>query len=170
MDFRAVEKKQWEIREVRKMLPERSKVVLYDTLKKDTRHRSQIFKDLDALVVLYEGKIDGRLQGHYVCLLPRATHIEYVSSMGLSPAHETTILHLDHKAFNRVLGKNYKYSRVRLQRDRYDVNTCALFCVARCYLHKWPLQKFQKFLLKKEHLQNPDDKVALLTMLHSSGN
>jgi len=168
MNFRDIERKQFEIKELRGLLPEGCKVVLYDTLQKDGRHRRQIFEGIDALVVLYEGKIDNTTQGHYITLIPRKTHIEYFSSMGFGPSHETTILNLKHKVFNRILGRNFKYSRVRLQRESYDVNTCALFCLARCYLHKWPLQKFQKFMSKRESIQSPDDKVALMTLILSS--
>ena len=149
---------------LRKKLPDRCKAVLYKTLHGD-RHRSEIFKGLDALVVLYEGEIDNIKQGHFVCLLPRNTHIEYFSSLGFSPSHETSILGLKNDIFNRILGKNFKYSRVKLQRDKYDVNTCARWVLARCYFQSWNLQRFQSFFQKNLHIQSPDDKVTLMTMI-----
>ena len=165
MDLKRIERQQVEIKTLRRMLPEGSKVILYDTLKKDSRSRRGIFSGLNSLIVLYEGEIDNRKQGHYICLIPRPTHIEYFSSLGMSPDHETSILGLDNKVFKQLLGKNYKYSRVKLQRDRYDVNDCALWCVARAYLHKIKLQDFQKLFLKKVSLQSTDDRVAYMTYL-----
>ena len=163
--FKQIEKKQIDITQLRKKLPENCKAVLYDTLKRDKRHRSDIFKDVTGIVVLYEGDIDGRKQGHYVVLLPRATHIEYFSSLGNSPSHETTILGIENDAFKRILGTNFKYSRAKLQRDRYDVNTCGWWAIARCYLHHWNLQRFQSFFRKRQQITGPDEKVVLMTMI-----
>ena len=157
--------KQWEITEIRKMLPHDSKVVLYKTLVHDKRHRRDIFMGLDSLIVLYEGVINNTRQGHYVCLIPRSTHIEYFSSLGYSPQHETTILGIENTHFQRVLGKNYKYSRIKLQRDAYNVNTCGLWCVARAYMHSDSLQAFQRFFNRKQHVRGPDDKLLLMTHL-----
>ena len=165
MSLRDLESTQFDIKKIRAVLPDDCSAILYDTLKKDKRHRSDIFKNLRGLVVLYEGEIDGRQQGHYVTLIPKKTHIEYFSSLGNSPNHESTILGIENTAFKRLLGKNYKYSRAKLQRDRYDVNDCGLWAIARCYLSKWPLQKFQKFFSRREHITGPDDKVSLMTYL-----
>ena len=165
MSIKQLESKEIGIKALREKLPEGCKVILYDSLRKDTRHRSEIFKNVSALVVLYEGKIDDVKQGHFVVLIPRPTHIEYFSSLGFSPNHETTILGLDNKVFKRILGKNFKYSRAKLQRNKYDVNTCGLWVLARCYLRNWNLQHFQSFFQKRHHISSPDDLVTLMTMM-----
>ena len=150
---------------LRARLPSNCKAVLYDTLRADKRHRSKIFADTEALVVLYEGVIDGIKQGHFVVMIPRKTHIEYFSSLGHSPNHETTIIGLKNDVLKRILGTNFKYSRAKLQRNKYTVNTCARWVLARCYLRSWNLQHFQSFFHKRQPITSPDDKVTLMTMI-----
>ena len=72
--------------------------------------------------------------GFYDLVEPfKKSELEYFSSLGFSPTHETTVLGLKNNIFNRILGKHFKYSRIKLQRDKYDVNTCARWVLARCY-------------------------------------
>ena len=165
MNLKKIEGQEVEIKNLRKMLPERCKVILYDTLKKDKRARRAIFSGIDSLIVLYEGTVNGKRAGHYVILIPRPTHISYFSSLGKSPDHETTILGLENTTFKQLLGTNYKYSRVKLQRDAYNVNDCGLWCVARAYTHKIKIQDFQKLFLKRVSLQTTDDRMAFMTFL-----
>ena len=165
MSLKKIESTPISIEELRRRLPKYCNAVLYKTLQKDKRHRSKIFADTNALVVLYEAEIDGQVQGHFVVLIPRKTHIEYFSSLGKSPNHETTILGLENNVFKRLLGSNYKYSRAKLQRDTYTINTCGRWVLARCYLVDWNLQRFQSFFQKRQQVNTPDDKVTLMTMI-----
>ena len=115
------------IHALRAKVPDYCRVVLYSSLLNDSRHRGVIFGDKKCLIVLYEGKIDGKIQGHYVCLSRRRNRIEYFSSMGYNPNHELTVLGLKGKkpAFERLLGKAYEVNRKRLQSSSYSVNDCA---------------------------------------------
>ena len=56
------------LEKLRSLLPESSKAVLYESLRH--KKRSEVFKNIDSLVVLYETKINNKKQGHYiVCYL-----------------------------------------------------------------------------------------------------
>jgi hypothetical protein len=124
------------IETLRAKVPHYCKVVLYSSLVNDARHRGLIFGDKQCIIVLYEGKIDGKRQGHYVCLIKRHNRIEYFSSYGFLPSHELTILGLKGKkpAFERLLGKAYAVNRKRLQSSKYDINDCAIWTLARVLL------------------------------------
>ena len=150
------------IHALRAKVPDYCKVVLYSSLLNDNRHRGSIFGTKKCLIVLYEGKIDGKMQGHYVCLSKRHNRIEYFSSMGYNAQHELTILGLKGKkpAFERLLGKAYEVNRKRLQSDKYNVNDCAWWVLARVLLYKMSLREFQRFYLSKPSIQSPDDLLA----------
>ena len=147
---------------LRARVPDYCRVVLYSSLLNDERHRGSIFGNKKCLIVLYEGKINGKMQGHYVCLSKRHNRIEYFSSMGYNPQHELTILGLKGKkpAFERLLGKAYEVNRKRLQMDKYSINDCAWWCLARVLLYKLSLRDFQKFYLSKPTLSSSDDLLA----------
>ena len=151
------------IHALRAKVPEYCKVVLYSSLLNDERHRGLIFGAKKCLIVLYEGKIDGKMQGHYVCLSKRHNRIEYFSSMGYNAQHELTILGLKGKkpAFERLLGKAYEVNRKRLQSKKYNINDCAYWCLARVMLYKLSLREFQQFYLSKLSIQGPDDLLAV---------
>ena len=51
---------------LRAKVPDYCKVVLYNSLLNDERHRGMIFGNKKCLIVLYEGNIAGKIQGHYV--------------------------------------------------------------------------------------------------------
>lgn len=150
------------IHALRAKVPDYCKVVLYSSLLNDNRHRGSIFGTKKCLIVLYEGKIDGKTQGHYVCLSKRHNRIEYFSSMGYNANHELTILGLKGKkpAFERLLGKAYEVNRKRLQTDKYNINDCAYWCLARVLLYKMSLREFQQFYLSKPSIQSSDDLLA----------
>ena len=137
--------------------------MLYSSLLNDDRHRGQIFGSKKCIIVLYEGKIDGKMQGHYVCLSKRHNRIEYFSSMGFNAQHELTILGLKGKkpAFERLLGKAYEVNRKRLQSSKYEIKDCAYWCLARVLLYKMSLREFQQFYLSKLSIQSPDDLLAV---------
>ena len=101
------------LEKLRSLLPKDSKAVLYESLR--GKRRGDVFKNLSSLVVLYETKIDGKKQGHFICLLPRAHSIEYFSSLGRTPMDEMNALHVNPTVFRSILGKNYTYNRKKLQ-------------------------------------------------------
>lgn len=152
-----------------KKLPSYAKFVLYSDLLKDKRHRSAVFGKYSCIVVLYEGMIDGILKGHYVALIKRPSHIEYFSSMGFLPKHEQDILGLDQNgAFERLLGKSYKPNRTKLQMDKYNINDCGYWTLARVLLFRMPLSQFVKFFTRKYHIQTPDQVLAVAMYIEAN--
>ena len=83
--------------------------------------------------------------------------------MGYNPNHELTILGLKGKkpAFERLLGKAFEVNRKRLQSNKYTINDCAYWCLARVMLYKLSLREFQQFYLSKLSIQGPDDLLAI---------
>jgi hypothetical protein len=152
------------LNKLREMLPSSSKAVLYSTLTKNKRSRQEIFKGILSMVVLYETKIDGKRQGHWVVLIPRAHSIEYFSSLGRSPSDEMNALHQDKSAFNRILGKNFTYNRSKLQLQRYDVDDCGYWALARAILVDVKLRDFQK-LFRGRTVSSSDEMMGLMTLL-----
>ena len=147
---------------LRSLLPKQSKVVLYESLRNSKR--SEVFKNLDSLVVLYETKINNKKQGHYVCLIPRAHSIEYFSSLGRSPADEMNALHQDPTVFRKLLGKGFTYNRKKLQLDTYTVEDCGFWCIARAILHKSKLSPFQRLFTPRQ-LSSSDEVLAVMSLL-----
>jgi hypothetical protein len=152
------------IENLRKLLPKNSSAVLYSTLARDNKSRSEIFKNNKTLVVLYEGIIDGKKQGHFILLIPRAHSIEYFSSLGRSPADELNSLHENPNAFRKLLGKNYTYNRKKLQLDSYTVEDCAYWCIARAILWKIKISEFNK-LFQAKCLKSSDEILANMCLL-----
>jgi hypothetical protein len=149
---------------LRKLLPANSNAVLYKSLQRDSRSRGEIFKNNKTLAVLYEGVIDGKRQGHFVLLIPRAHSIEYFSSLGRSPADEINSLHENPTAFRELLGKNYTYNRKKLQVDSYTVSDCGFWVAARAILWKKKIGEFQK-LFEPRCIKSSDEMLALTTLL-----
>ena len=89
--FREIISKPLGLERLRSLLPEDSKAVLYESLR--GKKRSEVFKNITTLVVLYETKIDNKKEGHFVVLIPRAHSLEYFSSLGRSPTDEMNALH-----------------------------------------------------------------------------
>jgi hypothetical protein len=149
---------------LRELLPAKSKAVLYATLQKDKRNRQDIFRGINSLVVLYEGRIDGRKQGHFVCLIPRAHSISYFSSLGRAPTDEMNAFHTDPTAFKRLLGKNYTYNRKKLQLNSYTVEDCGYWVLARAILVDMKLKDFQK-LFGVRSFRSSDEVLANMVFL-----
>ena len=152
------------LNKLREMLPEDSTAVLYSSLAKDTRSRQAIFKGIRSLVVLYETKIDGSRVGHWVVLIPRAHSIEYFSSLGRSPSDEMNALHQDKTAFSRILGTNFTYNRSKLQLQKYNVDDCGYWALARAILVEFKLRDFQK-LFRGRTIRSSDEMLGLMTLL-----
>ena len=166
-NLRSIIQKQVGIRELRALVPDYCRVVLYSSLLDDSRHRSLVFGKKTCVIVLYEGEIDDRQQSHFVVLSKRRNRIEYFSSMGYTPQHELSILNLKGRkpAFERLMGKAYEVNRVRFQQDKYTVNDCAWWCLARVMLYKLSLKEFEKFYRSKPSIQNTDDLLAVTMFL-----
>jgi hypothetical protein len=156
--------KKLEITRLRELLPARSKVVLYDTLARDKRGRGEVLKNLDSLIVLYEGTINKKRAGHYVVLLPRAHHIEYFSSLARSPSDEMSAFHEDPGVFKRLLGKNFTYNRKKLQMNSYTLQDCGYWVLARAILHKLKIAQFQR-LFKPLSLRSSDECLGMMSIL-----
>ena len=152
------------IERLRQLLPSNSKVVLYETLQGDKRSRGEIFKNNQTLAVLYEGIIDGKKQGHFVLLIPRAHSIEYFSSLGRSPTDEMNSLHQNTSVFKRLLGKNYTYNRKRLQLDSYNVEDCAWWVLARAILYKKKIADFNK-MFQPRSIRSSDEMLSVMSLL-----
>ena len=150
------------LEKLRSLLPESSKAVLYESLR--NKKRSEVFKNIDSLVVLYETKINNKKQGHYIVLLPRAHSIEYFSSLGRSPTDELSSLHQNPSVFKELLGKGYTYNRKKLQLQNYNVEDCGYWVLARCILHELKLPAFQR-LFTPRSLQSSDEILALMSVL-----
>ena len=82
-------------------VPDKVDVINYVRLK--GRHRSEVFKGKRAVIVLIPKK--GTKSGHFICLIPRKSHIEYFSSLGGSPTEELQKLHESLDIFENLLGK-----------------------------------------------------------------
>jgi hypothetical protein len=150
------------LEKLRSILPEDSKAVLYESLR--GKKRGTLFKHITSLVVLYETKIDGKKQGHWVCLIPRAHSLEYFSSLGRSPTDEMNALHVNPTVFTDLLGKNYTYNRKKLQLDSYTVEDCGYWVVARAILHELKLPAFQR-LFTPRSLRSSDEVLAVMSAL-----
>ena len=150
------------LEKLRSILPEDSKAVLYETLR--GKKRADVFKNLNSLVVLYETKIGGKKEGHWVVLIPRAHSLEYFSSLGRSPMDEMNALHQNPTVFRELLGKNFTYNRKKLQLDSYKVEDCGYWCIARAILHELKLPAFQR-LFTPRPLRSSDEVLAVMSAL-----
>ena len=147
------------IEALRKKLPPRCKAVMYQGLR---GHRSSLFKNHDAIVVLIPKK--NSKVGHFIVLLAKRNHIEYFSSLGGTPDSEMKKLGEPSERIKAVLGKNYIYNNVQLQGGAYNINTCAAWVLARVKLASLKLRQFQQ-IFRRITLHNPDDVVSLMVLL-----
>lgn len=145
---------------LKKRVPKTVNVYAYEQLK--GKHRTQLFKDKTAIIVLVPKKDSAR--GHYITLIPRRNHIEYFSSLGGSFESEFAELGAPLDLFRKLLGKQYIYNRVKLQSGKYNINSCGAWVLARSRLAHLKLRDFTN-LFRKIHLQNADDIVSALVLL-----
>ena len=145
---------------LRTKLPPRCKAIMYQGLK---GHRSSLFKNHDAIVVLIPKK-DSKV-GHFIVLLAKRNHIEYFSSLGGNVDSELEKLGEPAARIKAVLGKNYIYNSVKLQSGDYHINDCAVWVLLRCYLRKLKLREFQSLFSRRVVLQSSDDVAAAMGVL-----
>ena len=144
-----------------KLIPKSCKTMQFKHLK--GKHRSEIFKDNEGIVVLIPSKVSKI--GHFICLLPRRHHIEYFSSLGGSPDEELNKLHQSHDIMKKLLGNNYVYNSVKLQSGKYNIKDCASFVLMRLYFRHLKLREFQKLFSRNIQLSTPDDIASAFTAL-----
>ena len=140
-------------------LNKKVRVSLYDEL-----GSGDPFGKYTALIVLYmlHGKREDAI-GHYSTIIKHKTHLEYFSSYGLPPAAELAATHSDPDKLAKILGKNYRISKAKLQ-SRFHSNTCARWAFARVLLADLPNSAFVKTFSGRLHLTQPDDVVSLATL------
>ena len=143
---------------IRKRLPPKCRAVEYKSLK--GKHRSQIFSNTEALVVLIPKA--GEKVGHFIVLLPGKKSIEYFSSLGNSPMRELEKLHEPKAIFERLLGNHFNYKHRQLQSGAYSINDCAVWVLLRVYFRKFKLREFQQLFQRRITLETPDDLAAML--------
>ena len=142
-------------------VPDRVDVISYEMLK--GKHRSKIFRGKRAVIVLIPKK--GSKMGHFIVLIPRKNHIEYFSSLGNSWEKELEMLHEPTDIFQKLLGKQFIYNRVKLQKNTYTINDCAAWVLVRVYLSKLKLREFTNLFSRRVTLSNSDDIMAMLAIL-----
>jgi len=152
-----IEQTPLDIEYLRDRLPKMCKVVDYTKIK---GHRSEVFRGLEALVVLIPKK-DSDL-GHFIVLLPREHHIEYFSSLGGSPHSELEKLGEPEQRMKEILGKNYIVNTKKLQSGAYNINDCGVWVLLRCQLRHLKLREFQQLFQNSVHLQTSDEIAACL--------
>ena len=143
---------------LRKRLPKKCNVIDYTAIKEG--HRSDVFRGLEALVVLIPKK--GSDLGHFVVLIPREHHIEYFSSLGGTPHSELQKLGEPEKRMTDILGKNFIVNTKKLQSGAYNIEDCGLWVILRCMLRHLKLREFQELFQSSIHLQTSDQIAACL--------
>ena len=149
-----------DLRQLKKLLPERCGILQYKEL---TKRRSELFRNNDAYVVRIPNK--NNTVGHFVVILAKRNHTEFFSSLGGTIASEFKRLGQDPTLMNNLLGQHHIYNSKKLQQDKYTIEDCACWCLARCYLRNLPLRKFQSLFSKVISLQSSDDIVSLMCFL-----
>ena len=147
--------------DLKKLVPPKSKVVKLQELK--GKHRTDVFKDIRGMIVLLPSTVSK--QGHYVTILPRRNHIEYWSSLGNSPAKESTLLHNDDGTIKNLLGNHFIYNRTKLQSGDFKIKTCAMFCVARLFLSDLKMREFNSLFTTGLTANTPDDLISLMSFM-----
>ena len=143
---------------IRARLPPKCRAVEYQSLK--GKHRSEVFRDTKALVVLIPKKDSPK--GHFVVLIKRPKSISYFSSLGNSPAKELALLQEPRKIFEDLLGPNFTYNRRQLQSGAYNVNDCGIWVLLRVYFRKLKLRDFLQLYSRRICLETPDDLASIM--------
>ena len=140
-------------------LPDGAKIYKYKQLA--GRARSELFKNTIGVIVLISKGRRGK-EGHYIVLVPKRNHLEYFSSLGNSFEEESKLLGADPSIFQELLGNNFIYNRVKLQKNKYTIQDCAVFCLLRLKFHKMKLREFTNLFSRKVILEGSDDIASCL--------
>lgn len=127
-----------------------------------------------AIALLYETKEN---HGHWVCLIKRASGIEFYDSYGFAPDSEIKlspynlrevevggIPHLS--ALLSKSGLRITYNKEDLQVEKEDVNTCGRYVALRVLFNHLSIPEFNNMLTNNK-FGNPDLWVSALTITHS---
>ena len=147
---------------LKKVVPAHCRVVLYDRL---PRTVAALFGSKPCVVVLYQMHSKGRTNdqvGHYSLLIRIGKKISYFSSYGFKPEQEIALTHSKGRLL-KLLGRNYEYNRVALQRKRH-ANTCGLHCIVRSYFYKLKNSEYAKLLQSRFTAKGPDDLVSIMAL------
>ena len=145
---------------LKKRVPKTVSVLAYQQL--EGKHRSQLFKGKTAIIVLVPKK-DSKM-GHLICLIPRRNHIEYFSSLGNSFESEAKMLGVNPHIIQNIVGNDYIYNRVKLQKAKYTIQDCAVFVLLRLKFHKMKLREFTQLFSRKIILESSDDIASFMGM------
>ena len=152
-----------------KLVPSWCRVTFYDSLKRHKTLKSAM-QGKRCMIVLYQvhdkKKNVQNKAGHFIIINIGKGGVEYFSSSGWSVGQELAATHSDPTTFKRLLGKKYIENRVPLEKLG-NSNDCWRFCLARAILVDMSLNDFVKLFQHHLHLQNADDIVTCLTMLHT---
>ena len=143
------------------LLPKYATTATYQQLK--GKHRSQVFKNHKCIVLRIPSNFSKI--GHFVVLLKRSKAIEYFSSLGGSPTSELKQLGQHKDVLMKLLGSNFIYNSKQLQSKSSTIQDCALHSLARIKLYELKLADYQKIFTRSITLSNPDDIVAMMTIL-----
>ena len=146
---------------LKKLLP---KYCTFKTVDELNGHRSKVFGKYRCVVVLIPSNYTKI--GHFVVLIARKRSIEYFSSLGGSPESELDKLGQPRSKLLNLLGRNYTYNRKQLQSDKSDIHSCAVHVLSRVVLWSLKLKEYTNLFTRKVTLQNPDEMVSMMTMLH----
>lgn len=155
-------------KEVRNLVKERAKVVLYPEVSNyDTL--DELLYPYEACFILYESKPN---YGHWCCIFKQQNDlIEFFDPYGVYPDDELLLIPNDFRKESKqdkkyILGLMYyspyrlSYNEHQFQKKRKDIKTCGRWCSLRIILRDWPLEKFARIFQNTES----DDLVTFLTL------
>ena len=126
------------------------------------KNRYDVFKGKIGIVVLIPKR--NQKVGHWIVMLPKKNHIEYFSSLGNSFETEAKMLGVNPNIIQNIVGNNYIYNRVKLQKAKYTIQDCAVFVLLRLKFHKMKLREFTQLFSRKIILESSDDIAAFMGM------
>lgn len=144
---------------LKRLLPSYCVVKTFDQISS----RSSLFAKHECVVMLIPSSFSKI--GHFVVLIQRPRHIEYFSSLGGAPEKEVAKLGQNKEKMLKLLGKNYIYNSLPLQKQSSTIEDCGLHVLARVRLYKLKLRDYQQLFTSSVTLKDADDIVAMMTVL-----
>lgn len=161
------EKKPLSSIELEKMLGETAvEIIGYHELKK-YRSLKQMFDKCKYWIILIVIESDSKTYniGHWIALMDHNTHYEHFDPYGIDIDEETVFTHERHPYLKNLFSssdKKVEVNRIKFQQFKENVNTCGRWCVVRCKLGYFELQKFNSFINIAHTI--PDVAITLMTM------